>query len=132
MRFRDSMKRHIFFILAWICLACGFAGVFIPILPTTPLILLACFLFTKSSKKYHDWLISTSVYKKYVQKFHEKGGITASIKIKTVLTTLIVMTITAILVPIWYVWVFMGIGLVCEIYFMMIKIPTIPNNKTED
>ncbi|MEF9841528.1 MAG: DUF454 family protein, partial [Raoultibacter sp.] len=42
------MKRILFQILAWIAFAIGVVGVFVPVLPTTPLLLLATFLFAKS------------------------------------------------------------------------------------
>ncbi|MGL5347556.1 MAG: DUF454 family protein [Peptostreptococcaceae bacterium] len=47
----------------------GFIGVFLPILPTTPLLLLALYCFSRSSKKFENWLINSDLYKKYLEDF---------------------------------------------------------------
>ncbi|MEG2947973.1 MAG: DUF454 family protein, partial [Raoultibacter sp.] len=69
------MKRILFQILAWIAFAIGVVGVFVPVLPTTPLLLLATFLFAQSSPRCHAWILSTKVYRRYVLPFKEAGGI---------------------------------------------------------
>lgn len=44
----------------------GTIGVILPILPTTPFLLLSAFLFSKSSDKFHQYLIQTKLYQKYI------------------------------------------------------------------
>lgn len=43
--------------LGWLALVVGIVGVFVPLLPTTPLVLLAVFFFSKGSQRLHLWLI---------------------------------------------------------------------------
>ncbi len=38
--------------------ACGIAGIVLPLMPTTPFILLAAFAFARSSPRLHDWLVT--------------------------------------------------------------------------
>lgn len=54
--------RIIFFTLGWTFFALGLIGVFLPVLPTTPFMLLALFMFAKSSKRFHDWLYHHRVF----------------------------------------------------------------------
>lgn len=69
------------FILAWLVLALGAVGVVLPILPTTPLVLLASLLFAKSSPRFDAWLRRTRLYRNYVVPFWESGGMTARKKV---------------------------------------------------
>jgi hypothetical protein len=48
--------RWLMIALGFVSLGVGFVGIFLPLLPTTPLVLLAAFFFSKGSKRLHDWL----------------------------------------------------------------------------
>ena len=68
--------RIIYLISGFTSLGIGVVGVVLPILPTTPFLLLTGFLFAKSSDKYRDWFESTKVYKKYLKDFSENRSMT--------------------------------------------------------
>lgn len=59
-----------------IALLLGIIGVFLPVLPTTPLLLLTSYCYIRSSDKLSEKFMNTKIYDKYVRSFHEKGGMT--------------------------------------------------------
>jgi len=52
------MYKLLFAILGWIFVVVGVVGIFLPLLPTTPFLLVAAFCFNKSSNQFHSWLLS--------------------------------------------------------------------------
>lgn len=67
--------RPLLFILGWLLFALGFAGVFLPVLPTTPLMLLALWCFARSSDRFHGWLYTHKVFGPPLQQYREHGVI---------------------------------------------------------
>ena len=78
---RGTMKKNILLGIGWTSLALGTIGIFLPLLPTTPFLLVSAFCFQKSSEKFHNWLIKSPVFGKYIQDYQEKKGITLQNKI---------------------------------------------------
>lgn len=127
-----KLKRAALFCLGWLALITGVVGVFVPVLPTTPLLLLATFLFANSSPRYHAWIKKTAVYQRYVLPFKENGGIPLSQKIRILLISFSVMGISAWAVPKIYVWVILGMVALWLLYLMFFRIPTIARLSSEE
>lgn len=117
--------RILMLIGAWIACILGCVGVFVPVLPTTPLLLLATFLFAKSSPRCHAWIVSTKVYKTYVEAFKQAGGIPAATKVRILTVSFLVMGASALIVQKPVVWVILGCVALFLIYLMFVRIPTI-------
>jgi uncharacterized membrane protein YbaN (DUF454 family) len=123
---RFCVKRVLLFILAWLCTVTAIIGIFIPVLPTTPFLLLATFLFAQSSPRYHAWIQTTRVYKRYVVPFKERGGLPVGQKIRIIAVSFLIMSISAFVVRIIYVWILLALVALWLIYLMFIRIPTVP------
>ena len=88
-----KLKRLIFLILGFLCLGLGCIGVALPILPTGPFFLLTVFFFANSSQKLHDWFVSTKLYKKHLESFVKKKGMTVQTKLGIIIPVTLVMGI---------------------------------------
>lgn len=85
-----------------VSLALGVAGIFLPLLPTTPFLLLAAWLFVRSSPRLYDWLMSNPRLGEYIRNFREERAIPLRVKIVSV--SLIWLTIGFCIVSVVAEW----------------------------
>jgi hypothetical protein len=63
----------------------GIIGIFVPILPTTPFLLLAAACYMRSSERFYQWLTNNRVFGAYVRNYIEGRGMPRRIKVFTIL-----------------------------------------------
>lgn len=90
--------RILFICLGFIFVGIGAVGIVVPILPTTPFLLLASFFFAKGSKRFHDWFMSTKIYKKYLESFVKSRAMTLKSKLTILLPVSAMLIVTFIFV----------------------------------
>lgn len=78
------MIKLILILLGTLSLLLGVIGIFLPVLPTTPFLLLAATLFLNSSKKLYEWLLSHPCLGEYIRNFKEYKAIPKRVKIISV------------------------------------------------
>ncbi|VAW61515.1 hypothetical protein MNBD_GAMMA11-2544 [hydrothermal vent metagenome] len=76
--------RVMYFSLAWVFFALGAIGVLLPVLPTTPFMLLALWAFSRSSERFHQWLYHHRFFGPPLQKWQKYGVIPLPAKIMSV------------------------------------------------
>lgn len=120
-----SIKKGVYLIIGSVALAAGFVGIFLPVLPTTPLVLLAAWCFFRSSPRLYEWIISNERFGDTIQNYHQGKGLTRATKIKA-----IVMMWITISISIYYkinssplIAFLFGVAIVVTIY--MIRLPTL-------
>jgi len=68
-----------------LCVALGVVGIFVPILPTTPFLLLAAFCFARSSQTFLNWLLTNPWFGAYIRNYRAGRGIPRREKVLTII-----------------------------------------------
>ena len=90
--FLNRPKKVLFITLGTFFVGIAIVGIIIPILPTTPFLLLSAALYARSSKRFYDWLLSNRLFGKYIKNYREGRGIPVYLKI--IVITLLWITIS--------------------------------------
>ncbi len=79
-----------------LCVGLGVIGIFLPLLPTTPFLLLAAALYARGSKKFYHWLLENRLFGSYVKNYRQKRGLPLKIKIGVVYLLWVTISISAV------------------------------------
>jgi len=71
----DGVKRTLFVLAGTLFLAIGFVGIIIPVLPTTPLLLLAAACYLRGSERLHRWMVENRIFGEFIMNYTEGRGI---------------------------------------------------------
>jgi uncharacterized membrane protein YbaN (DUF454 family) len=82
---RSTAKRRLLLAAGTLCAGLGIVGIFVPILPTTPFLLLAAACYMRSSERFYRWLTNNRVFGAYVRNYLEGRGMPIRMKLATVL-----------------------------------------------
>lgn len=121
------MKKIFYLIVGILSTALGAVGVVLPILPTTPFLLLAAFCFAQSSERLHRWFLSTKLYEKHLKDFVQTRAMTLKTKLSLISMASAMMLLGFLMmenvpvgrIVIACVWVF-------HVYYFVFRIRTIP------
>ena len=78
---KQKIVRALLFIAGTFLLALGAIGIFLPILPTTPFLLLSAACYLRSSERMHKWLLNNRWFGNYVRNYQEGKGIPLKTKV---------------------------------------------------
>ncbi len=96
--------KYVYIALGTLSLVLGVLGIFLPLLPTTPFLLLTATLYFKSSPKLYDWLLNHKYFGSYIRNYRENKAIPLRAKIISI--TLLWTTISyCIFFILPYLWV---------------------------
>lgn len=65
-------------------MALGTIGIFVPLMPTTVFLLMAAFFYSRSSDRFHNWLLNNRLFGEYIRNYREGRGMTARHKARAI------------------------------------------------
>jgi len=90
-RINSDLSRGILIIAGTFFVGLGIIGIFVPILPTTPFLLLSAACYARSSKKLYNWLLNNRWFGNYIKNYQEGKGLPK--KMRALLISLLWVTI---------------------------------------
>ncbi|WMT40226.1 YbaN family protein [Paenibacillus sp. D2_2] len=124
------MMKYLYVTLGFLFLGLGAVGVFLPVLPTTPFLLLASFFFSKGSNRFHRWFCDTKLYKEHLEEFINSRSMTLRAKIGILILATSMMTVSFIVMQNW-----IGRGCILLLisfmyYYFIFRIKTVEKSET--
>ena len=90
-----TIKKYIYLIVGSFALVAGIIGVFLPILPTTPFILLSAWCFFRSSDKLYEWVINNETFGPTIMNYQQGKGITQKTRIRAIVMMWATISVSA-------------------------------------
>lgn len=92
-----TVRRAAWFALGVVSLGLGALGVVLPLLPTTPFVLLAAYAFARSSRRWHEWLMNHRLFGPMIRNWQAHGAISRRAKISAMVALAVVVCISVVL-----------------------------------
>ncbi|TNJ19993.1 hypothetical protein CF111_15585 [Aeromonas sobria] len=97
------MKRWFLMALGWLAFATGIVGIVLPLLPTTPFMLLAAALFARSSPRFHRWLLTHRWFGPPIVDWQQYRGIRRQARRRAIIFILLTFSVSLAVVPLLWV-----------------------------
>jgi len=117
-----TFKKILLIISGFICLILGGVGIILPLLPTTPLVLLAAICFSAANEKLNNWLSRSRLFGPYIENYRTGQGISKCRKIVSVVYLWIGLVTSMIVIQTTAIYIILSIvGIGVTIHILMIK-----------
>lgn len=120
-----KLTKILFILGGFISLGFGILGIVLPVIPTTPLLLLASFCFMKGSEKFEVWFKGTNLYKKHLEEFVKNKSMTRKQKVTLNLFADTMIAIAFFTVDKLYVRIILILVVLYKYYYFYTKIKTV-------
>jgi len=80
----SNLSRGVLIIAGTFFVGLGILGIFLPILPTTPFLLLAAACYVRGSERFYNWLLNNKWFGNYIKNYLERKGVPLKVKILSI------------------------------------------------
>ena len=125
----NKMKKYLYVTAGLISVVLGAIGVILPVLPTTPFLLIASYCFAKGSERFDKWFKGTKLYKKHLESFVNNRAMTLKQKWTLLLFADFMMMFPLIILDSLIVKGIIVVVIICKYYYFFTQIETIKEDK---
>lgn len=120
---RKKWLNRIIFLGGSISLIIGMIGIILPILPTTPFLLITAAAYAKSSKKFYKWLLNNRILGSYIRNYREGKGMPIKVKVITLILLWITIAISLLFMNnlIWIQLILLIVASMVSIHILFIR-----------
>jgi len=122
------MQRYILLIIGWLAIVLATLGVILPLLPTTPFLLLAAWCFARSSPRFHHWLLHRSPFGRYLRHWQQHRAMPPGAKGRAIAVILVSFAFSLWLVEIGWVRLLL-LAMLCALLVLMIRLPVVDESQ---
>ena len=126
MKERKNPLRVIWLILGFLSMGIGAVGVVLPVLPTTPFLLLASFCLAKGAERFHRWFTGTKLYKRHLESFVKNRSMTLKTKFSLLIPASSMLLLAFLAMQNVYGRAFIIFLIIFKYVYFFTKIPTVP------
>lgn len=117
-----SIKRVIYVCIGSMFLTFGVIGIFLPVIPTTPFLLLASFFYFRSSERMYHWLINHKILGAYIYCYLKYKAIPIKTKIGAIIFLWSTLCISMVLIDSLHVRIFLTVvGIAVSVHLLLLK-----------
>lgn len=115
----NPIARRLMFIAGFVCLGLGVIGLIMPMMPGAFFLFLAAFFFSRSSERFHDWLIGHRHFGPLVEAFRDGSGMPRALRRRILLIMWGSMAISMVLIAKWWaVVLLLSCGALASVFLM--------------
>ncbi len=121
---KHTYLKHFFYIfLGFTCTTVGILGIFVPLLPTTPLLLAAMFFFSRSSERFNRMLLQNRFLKKYIDPYIRKQPVPRATKTRTLILLWITLIVSGLFMiyKVWGLILLLIVGIGVSVHVVKLK-----------
>jgi hypothetical protein len=127
-RVSGKMIRGVYIVVGTIALIIGAIGLFLPVIPTTPLVILAAACYYRGSDRLHNWILSSRWFGETIKNYQEGRGLTRNTKVRAISMMWVMILVSA--------WFFVSnlvvrVAIICVaigVTVYLVRLPTLEKN----
>ncbi|MFS0779498.1 DUF454 family protein [Neobacillus sp. 3P2-tot-E-2] len=125
----SKIIKFLYIIIGFIALGLGVLGLVLPVLPTTPLLLLASYCFVKGSERFEHWFKGTTLYKRHLETFVKERAMTLKQKLTILLFADVMIAIPFFILDSFFIRLMLVMIVFYKYYYFIYKIKMVPEAK---